>query len=123
MGVLGATRRGAWAGYLPIHHGDFDELCDLLHHHPDDLNVGWNITDEFIRRLNSGDSEAIRRYQKALKVKMVTGKGYFFFVDKANRHKPEGYGDIKASNLCTEIISLIGQVYVNCECVKYERRF
>lgn len=104
----GATRRGAWAGYLPIHHGDFDELCDLLHHHPDDLNVGWNITDEFIRRLNSGDSEAIRRYQKALKVKMITGKGYFFFVDKANRHRPQSYMDadldIKASNLCTEIM-------------------
>lgn len=104
----GATRRGAWAGYLPIEHGDFDELADLLHHHPDDLNVGWNISDKFIAKLNSDDEDAIRRYQKVLKVKMITGKGYFFFVDKANRHIPDTYLsnnlDIKASNLCTEIM-------------------
>lgn len=104
----GATRRGAWAGYLPIDHGDFDELCDLLHTSDDDLNVGYVITDVFINKLNNGDKEALRRYQKAMKVKMITGKGYFFFVDKANRHRPECYKeldlDIKASNLCTEIM-------------------
>ncbi len=104
----GVQRRGAWAGYLPIDHGDFDELADYLHHHPDDLNLGWNVSDAFIHRLNSGDSEAVRRYQKALKIKMITGKGYFFFVDKANRARPEMYKErklgIKASNLCTEIM-------------------
>lgn len=100
----GATRRGAWAGYLPIDHIDFDELADLLHHHPDDLNVGWIISDKFIQELDSNNFESLRRYKKALKIKMITGKGYFFFVDKANRHKPEGYPEIKASNLCTEIM-------------------
>ena len=109
----GVQRRGAWAGYLPITHGDFDEICDYLHAHPDDLNVGWNITDKFIKQLDEGDEEAVRRYQKALKVKMITGKGYFFFVDKANRHKPEQYEnhelDIKASNLCTEIMLHSGE--------------
>jgi ribonucleoside-diphosphate reductase alpha chain len=104
----GTARRGAWAGYLPITHGDFDELCDFILHHPDDVNIGWNITDEFIKDLNKSNSEAIRRYQKALKTKMITGKGYFFFVDKANRHRPLAYInnnlDIKASNLCTEIM-------------------
>lgn len=100
----GATRRGAWAGYLPIDHPDFDELCDLLHHHPDGLNVGWNVSDEFIQKLDNGDADALRRYGKALKVKMTTGKGYFFFVDKVNRHRPDTYIDrdldVKASNLC-----------------------
>lgn len=75
---------------------------------PDGLNVGWNIHDEFIEKLNNKQPEAIRRYQKALKVKMITGKGYFFFVDKANRARPKCYKendlDIKASNLCTEIM-------------------
>ena len=103
----GATRRGAWAGYLSIEHSDFDELCDFLHHYPDDLNVGWNVSDAFISKLENGDAEALRRYKKALKTKMVTGKGYFFFVDKVNRQRPlsyEAYGlDVKASNLCTEI--------------------
>lgn len=104
----GTQRRGAWAGYLPIDHKDFDELADLLHHKPDDLNVGWVITDHFISLLQGANEDAVRRYQKALKVKMITGKGYFFFVDKANRHRPDSYVnnnlDIKASNLCTEIM-------------------
>ena len=39
---------------------------------------------------------------------MVTGKGYFFFRDKANRLSPKMYKDlnldVKASNLCAEIM-------------------
>lgn len=104
----GATRRGAWAGYLPIDHGDFDELCDHLHSSPDDLNIGWVVTNEFIKSLEKGNEDSLRRYRKALKIKMITGKGYFFFVDKANEHRPNCYKeldlDIKASNLCTEIM-------------------
>lgn len=104
----GATRRGAWAGYIPIDHRDFDEICDYLHHSPDDLNVGWVVSNKFINELELDNKEYIRRYQKALKVKMITGKGYFFFVDKANAHRPKAYVqnnlDIKASNLCTEIM-------------------
>lgn len=103
-----SARRGAWAGYLSIEHPDFDEVADLILTSPDGLNIGWNITDSFIGALDAGDPESTRRYQKALKVKMITGKGYFFFVDKANRHRPESYFDnnldIKASNLCTEIM-------------------
>lgn len=104
----GSTRRGAWAGYLPISHGDFDELCDLLHSSDDDLNIGWIIAEKDIQLLDSGNPEMLRRYQKVLKVKMITGKGYFFFVDKANDFRPNCYKerelDIKASNLCQEIM-------------------
>lgn len=104
----GTQRRGAYAGYIEIDHGDFDEVCDLIQHEPDDLNVGWIVTDKYIKKLNKGNKEAIRRYKKALKTKMVTGKGYFFFRDKANRLSPKMYKDlnldIKASNLCAEIM-------------------
>lgn len=101
----GSNRRGAFAGYLPIDHGDFDELCDYLVASPDDLNIGWNISDAFISRLNAGDPDSVRRYQKALKAKSVTGKGYFWFVDKANRKLPKAYHTTnKASNLCSEIL-------------------
>lgn len=103
----GSSRRGAWAGYLPIDHGDFGEVVDYLEHHPDDLNLGWIIRDDFIDRLQAGDKSAIERYQRALKVKAVTGKGYFFFPDKVNRLNPQCYKDhnlkVSASNLCTEI--------------------
>lgn len=103
----GTSRRGAWAGYLPIDHQDFNEVIDYVEHHPDDLNIGWIISDSFIDRLNNNDRDAILRYQRSLKVKAVTGKGYFFFIDKVNNLNPQWYKDkgldVKASNLCTEI--------------------
>lgn len=104
----GTSRRGAWAGYIPITHGDFFEVADKLLHEGDDLNVGWIITDKFIERMDREDSDAIERYQRALKVKAITGKGYFLFIDKINRANPQSYGihglSCKASNLCTEIM-------------------
>ena len=103
----GTARRGAWAGYLPIDHGDFYEVADYLMHYPDDLNIGWVVTDEFIERLENNDKDAILTFQKAMKTKAVTGRGYFFFVDKVNRHNPKCYGawdyKVHASNLCIEI--------------------
>ena len=104
----GTARRGSWAGYLPIDHGDFDEVCTYLEQHPDGNNIGWNVSDEFIEKLKSGDQDAIRRYGKALKTKMVTGKGYFFFPQKAERKRPQWYVDqnldVKAPQLCNEIM-------------------
>jgi ribonucleoside-diphosphate reductase alpha chain len=103
----GTARRGAWAGYLEIDHGDFDELADHISAEPDDANVGWIIKDSFTAKLDAGDADAIRRFQKAMKLKMVTGKGYFCFIDKINRKRPDMYVKhgltVKASNLCDEI--------------------
>jgi len=103
----GASRRGAVACYLDIHHKDFYELADYLQHNPDKLNVGWKVNDKFISKLESGNKEAQKRFAKALYVKSVTGKGYFQFMDKANRLKGEAYEknnlSISASNLCNEV--------------------
>jgi len=104
----GTARRGAWACYLDIEHGDFDEVNELVMSEPDDLNIGWTIKQSFIDRLNSGDTAAIERFQKAMKTKMITGKGYFFFIDKANTKRPQNYKDlglkINNSQLCSEIM-------------------
>lgn len=104
----GSTRRGAWAGYLPIEHGDFWEVAGHLEAHPDDTNIGWIITDSFIAKLNAGDEDAIKRFQTVMKIKMILGKGYFQFIDKCNRQRPSWYiernFDVKASNLCSEIM-------------------
>lgn len=103
----GTSRRGAWAGYLPIDHADFYEVCSYLEHHPDDLNIGWVISEQFIDKLEEGDAEATSRYQYAMKVRAVTGKGYFFKKDVVNQMSPQMYKDkgliVEASNLCTEI--------------------
>ncbi len=104
----GSSRRGAWAGYLDIEHGDFFELTTHIESFPDDANLGYVITQKFIDRLNQGDEDAIKRYQTAMRLKMITGKGYFFFKDKANNQRPQMYKDlgldIIAPQLCAEIM-------------------
>lgn len=104
----GGVRRGAIALYLEMDHPDYHEVANGLHAYPDDKNIGWVLTDEFIERLEAGDEDANERFMYSLWVKAMTGKGYYFMVDRANRHSPEMYKDfnldIKASNLCTEIM-------------------
>lgn len=104
----GTARRGAWAAYIDIDHGDFFELADHILAEPDDLNIGWTIHQSFIDKLNTNDPLTIAKFQRAMKVKMVTGKGYFFFVDKANAKRPVMYKDlglmINNSQLCSEIM-------------------
>lgn len=106
--ITQGTRRGAWAGYLEISHGDFWEVINHLEHNPQDLNLGWIIPDKFIKELKAGDEDALNRYKRALKIKLITGKGYFVFIDRANRNAPQQMKDngltIKASNLCSEIM-------------------
>jgi ribonucleoside-diphosphate reductase alpha chain len=103
----GSSRRGAWAGYLPVAHKDFDELADFVKEFPDDANLGWNWSDQDTALANDGDPETIRKFKKILKLKMLAGKGYLFFPDKVNRRSPQMYKDlgltVKSSNLCTEI--------------------
>lgn len=104
----GGNRRGSIAAYLDIEHPDWDEAIDGLLAAPNGKNYGWVIRDSFVEALMAGDAEANRKFQKSLYVKLVTGKGYFFMIDKANRHRPQMYKDlgldIKATNLCTEIM-------------------
>jgi ribonucleoside-diphosphate reductase alpha chain len=103
----GTSRRGAWAGYIEPEHNDFEEIATFVEQNPDDANLGWIITDNFINMLDALDKEMIRRFQKMMKMKMVTGKGYFFFKDKVNAMRPQMYVDrglyVTCSNLCSEI--------------------
>jgi ribonucleoside-diphosphate reductase alpha chain len=104
----GGARRGSIGAYLDIEHGDWDEACDSLAHDHNGKNYGWIIKDTFIEKLKANDPEANRRWIKAVYTKLITGKGYIFKVDCANRHRPKMYEDwnlfIEASNLCTEIM-------------------
>ncbi|MCD1628450.1 ribonucleotide reductase N-terminal alpha domain-containing protein [Marinobacter shengliensis] len=104
----GSQRRGSFASYLRMDHGDFHELMDLLEAEPDGLNIGWTITDSIIDRLKAGEKEMNERFSRTLFGKLVTGRGYYFKVDEANRHRPQMYKDlgltVKASNLCSEIM-------------------
>lgn len=103
----GATRRGAWAGYVPMNHPDFYEVATYLRNYPDDMNIGWNIYDKDVELLQNGDQDMSDRFVETLFTKLITGKGYYFFPDKVNRQAPQMYKDlgllVKQSNLCTEI--------------------
>jgi ribonucleoside-diphosphate reductase alpha chain len=104
----GGARRGAWAGYIPMAHGDFYESAMFLKNNPDDCNIGWNVYDEDINKLNQADPDMTDRFQETMLVKAMTGKGYFMFPDKANHLAPPALKryktPIRASNLCTEIM-------------------
>lgn len=104
----GNLRKGNVAVYLDIMHPDFDECINALRRKTSTTNFGWKITDATIELLKAGDTEANRRWRLALWTKLLTGKGYLFFPDKANRHRPQMYKDlgldIVATNLCTEIM-------------------
>jgi len=103
----GATRRGSWAGYLPVDHPDFFELADLIFREPANKNIGWIFSQEFIDRMLAGDKDALERYQRVLKIRVVLGKGYIWKVDTVNAAQTESYKahglKNKASNLCSEI--------------------
>lgn len=103
----GGTRRGAWAGYIGIGHGDFWELANYLKNEPEGANVGYNFYDDDVKALNDQEEDMISRMQRVLSTKMITGKGYWYFPDKVARAQPPMYKDLglssKASNLCTEI--------------------
>ncbi len=104
----GGRRRGSVGAYIDIEHGDWYECIESLEQAPNGKNYGWVIRDSFVERLKAGDQDAMERFTKALHVKLMTGKGYLFFVDKANRHRPQMYKDhgleVVATNLCTEIM-------------------
>jgi ribonucleoside-diphosphate reductase alpha chain len=104
----GGLRRGAIGCYLNIMHGDFDEWADNLHKNPEGQNIGWIVNRDTINEWQAGDREIDRRIAKALWVKMITGKGYFWKIDTVNDQQPECYKahglTNKASNLCTEIV-------------------
>ncbi len=103
----GEARRGAWAGYLPLEHGDFWEVADFVKNNPAGANVGWNIFDKTVANLNTGNMDTHARFQRSLLVKCIQGKGYYYFPDKVARAAPPMYAHhglrSLASNLCTEI--------------------
>lgn len=103
----GGTRRGSWAGYIPISHGDFQEVYDFVYDLPDEVNIGFNWYDSDTEAMLNKDPEAIRRFKKLMKLRMTQGKGYICFPDKANKLAPQMYKDlglkIHSSNLCAEV--------------------
>lgn len=104
----GSSRRGSIGLYLDAEHKDFWEAVDYLFHNPDDCNIGWVFKKALINRLNQGDKEALRIWQRINKVRSILGRGYIMKHWTAQEQRPQMYKDlgldIKGSNLCSEIM-------------------
>ncbi len=103
----GGTRRGAFAAYIDMDHGDFDEILDWFKQEHDKFSLGLCVTEDFTERCRQGQKEALRRRRKAEEMRRQVGSPYLVFVDKMNRLNPPKLVSmgllVWASNLCTEI--------------------
>jgi ribonucleoside-diphosphate reductase alpha chain len=105
----GSARRGSFAAYLPIDHGDFDEFMKIRSegHSIQEMSIGVTIPEGWMQSMIDGDKEKRRRWASVIKKRSETGYPYVFFTDNANNHAPQVYKDknykINASNLCSEI--------------------
>ena len=103
----GSSRRGQWAGYIEVDHGDFWEVAGYILKNPTDANIGWIFTDSVIERLKNKDEEMIKRWNHILYLRCRTGKGYIWKSDTANKLAPQAVKNsninIYGSNLCCEV--------------------
>lgn len=105
----GNVRRGSFAAYLPIDHGDIEEFLGIKGEGNDiqDLSIGVTITDEWMKSMTEGDKDKRRIWGQVIKKRFESGYPYIFFTDNANNQAPQVYKDkglkINHSNLCTEI--------------------
>jgi len=105
----GNVRRGSFAAYLPIDHGDIEEFLAIRGEGNDiqDLSIGVTITDEWMKSMTEGNKDKRRIWGQVIKKRFESGYPYIFFTDNANNQAPQVYKDkglkINHSNLCTEI--------------------
>jgi ribonucleoside-diphosphate reductase alpha chain len=106
----GNVRRGSFAAYLPIDHGDIEDFLKIRGEGNEiqDLSIGVTITDEWMKSMTDGDKEKRRIWGLVLKKRFESGYPYLFFTDNVNNQAPQVYKDLKMkitqSNLCTEIM-------------------
>jgi ribonucleoside-diphosphate reductase alpha chain len=102
----GNVRRGSFAAYLPIDHPDIDEFLTIRNTGSSiqEMSFGVCISDDFMNRINNGDSNARKTWGKVIRKRFETGYPYIFFSDNVNNSAPQVYKDknltIHHSNLC-----------------------
>ena len=106
----GGVRRGAFAAYLDIDHGDIEEFLQIrdIGNPIQNLFMGVCVPDYWMQDMIDGDADKRRIWAKVLESRQQKGMPYILFTDNVNRNKPQVYKDkgltINASNLCSEIM-------------------
>ncbi len=106
----GGVRRGAFAAYLDIDHGDIEEFLSIkdIGSPIQNLFTGVCVPDYWMQDMIDGDIEKRKIWARVLESRQQKGLPYIFFSDNVNRNKPQVYKDlgltVNASNLCSEIM-------------------
>lgn len=106
----GGVRRGAFAAYMDIDHGDIEEFLSIkdIGHPIQNLFFAVCVPDYWMQDMIDGDAKKRAIWAKVLESRQQKGLPYIFFSDNVNRHKSQVYKDmnltIHASNLCSEIM-------------------
>lgn len=108
----GGVRRGAFAAYTDIDHGDVEEFLQIkdIGNPIQNLFFGVCVPDYWMDHMVNGDPkdpevmEKRNLWAKVLQSRQEKGLPYIFFTDNVNRNKPDIYRElqlpIRASNLC-----------------------
>ncbi len=105
----GTVRRGHFAPYLPVEHGDIDEFLNIgKEGHPiQESTYAVTVTDDWLRAMVDGDQEKRRIWAKIIQRRTEIGYPYILFTDTVNNNTVDVYKDknmkIHGSNLCSEI--------------------
>ena len=106
----GNVRRGSFAAYLPIDHGDIEEFLQIKGegNSIQDMSIGVTVSDEWMKSMIEGDKHKRKIWGLVIKKRFESGYPYLLFSDNANDAAPQVYKDkgmkINNSNLCNEIM-------------------
>ena len=109
----GSVRRGAASVNLDIEHPDIEEYLQIRRPKGDPNRQCLNlhqcvvVGDNFMRKLESRDQDAMALWAEVLKSRMETGEPYIMYKDNVNKNNPIAYMmnnlDVSMTNICTEI--------------------
>ena len=109
----GNVRRGAASVNLDIEHPDIEEFLQIRRPKGDPNRQCLNlhqcvvVGDNFMRKLEARDADAMNTWATVLKSRMETGEPYIMFKDNVNKNNPIAYRmnnlDVTMTNICSEI--------------------
>jgi ribonucleoside-diphosphate reductase alpha chain len=109
----GSVRRGAASVNINIEHPDFEEWLEIREPKGDVNRQSLNlhqcavVGDKFMRRVETGDVKARKRWGKLLQKRKATGEPYILFKGNTNKSNPTAYKKhglkVHMTNICSEI--------------------
>ena len=110
----GSVRRGAASVNINVEHADFLDWLDIREPKGDVNRQSLNlhqcavVGDKFMRKLETGDAVARKKWSKLLQKRKATGEPYILFKGNTNKANPSSYKDnalkVHMTNICSEIV-------------------